>query len=119
MIIIVRIRQSYADCTFYTFILCQTSDNVKCEIKNIGQTFFILTLALFKPPLLREVIMSTGMCNVSRESCEYILKEKGPGNSICIIVGGAPEALDAHSNQDYRLVVKPRKGFIKLALRTG
>ena len=83
------------------------------------QTFSISTLALFKPPLFRDYIMSSGMCNVSRESCEYILKDKGPGNSICIIIGGAPESLDAHSNQDYRLIVKPRKGFIKLALRTG
>ena len=42
--------------------------------------------ALFKPPLFRDYIMSSGMCNVTRESCEYILKEKGPGNSICIVV---------------------------------
>ena len=81
--------------------------------------FYFLNLALFKPPLFRDYIMSSGMCNVSRESCEYILKEKGPGNSICIVVGGAPEALDAHPNQDFKLIVKPRKGFIKLALRTG
>lgn len=63
--------------------------------------------------------MSSGMCNVTKESCEYILKEKGPGNSICIVVGGAPEAFDAHPFQDYILIVKPRKGFIKLALKTG
>lgn len=76
-------------------------------------------LALFKPPLFRDYIMSSGMCNISRESCEFILKEKGPGNSICIVVGGAPEAFDAHPNEDYILIVKPRLGFIKLALRTG
>lgn len=75
--------------------------------------------ALFKPPLFRDYIMSSGMCNVTRESCEYILKEKGPGNSICIVVGGAPEAFDAHPDKDYTLIVKPRKGFIKLALKTG
>jgi len=63
--------------------------------------------------------MSSGMCNVTRESCEYILKEKGPGNSICIVVGGAPEAFDAHPFKDYILILKPRKGFIKLALKTG
>lgn len=76
-------------------------------------------MALFKPPLFRDYIMSSGMCNVSRESCEYILKSKGPGNSICIVVGGAPEALDAHPGNDYNLIIRPRKGFIKLALKTG
>ena len=76
-------------------------------------------LALFRPPLFRDYIMLSGMCTVSRESCEYILKEKGPGNSICIVVGGAREAFDAHPNSDYKCIIKPRKGFIKLALRTG
>ena len=59
------------------------------------------------------------MCNISRESCEYILTEKGPGNSICIVVGGAPEALNSHPDKDYLLILKPRKGFIKLAFKTG
>ena len=76
-------------------------------------------LALFKPPLFRDYIMSSGMCNVSRESCEYILTQKGPGNSICVVVGGAAEAFNAHPYEDYTLILKPRKGFIKLALRTG
>ena len=63
--------------------------------------------------------MSSGMCDVTRESCQYILTEKGAGNSICIVVGGAPEAFYAHPKRDYTLIVDPRKGFIKLALLTG
>ena len=74
-------------------------------------------LALFKPPLFRDYIMSTGLCDVTRESCEYILTQKGPGNSIVIVVGGAEEAFDAHPGM-FTLTLKPRKGFIKLALRT-
>lgn len=62
--------------------------------------------------------MSSGMCDVSRESCEYILTKKGPGNSVVIVVGGAEEAFDAHPG-NYSLVLKPRRGFIKLAMRTG
>ena len=79
---------------------------------------FLQFIALFKPPLFRDYIMSSGMCNVTRESCEYILTEKGPGNSVVIVVGGAEEAFDAHPGT-YTLTLKPRKGFIKLALRTG
>ena len=63
--------------------------------------------------------MSSGMCDVTRESCDYILSNKGPGNSICIVVGGAIEALDSHPDEDYILVVRKRKGFIRLALKTG
>lgn len=76
-------------------------------------------MALFKPPLFRDYIMSSGMCDVTRESCEYILSNKGPGNSICIVVGGAVEALDAHPGEDYILIVRKRRGFIRLALNTG
>lgn len=79
---------------------------------------FFFTEALFKPPLFRDYIMSSGMCNVTRESCEYILTKKGPGNSVVIVVGGAEEAFDAHPDT-YTIILKPRKGFIKLALRTG
>ena len=58
------------------------------------------------------------MCDISRESCEHLLTKAGKGHSICIVVGGAVEALDAHPGK-YILTLKPRKGFIKLALRTG
>lgn len=62
--------------------------------------------------------MLSGMCDVTRESCEYILTKKGAGNSVVIAVGGSAEALDAHPGT-YTLTLKNRKGFIKLALKTG
>ena len=62
--------------------------------------------------------MLSGMCDVSRESCQYILTQKPAGNSIVIAVGGAAEALDAHPGS-YTLTLKERKGFIKLAFKTG
>ncbi len=75
-------------------------------------------IALFRPPLFRDYIMLSGMCDVARESCEYILTKKGAGNSVVIAVGGAVEALDAHPG-NFILTLKERKGFIKLALQTG
>ena len=42
----------------------------------------------------------------------------GPGNSICLVLGGAKEALDAHPGTA-DLTLKNRKGFVKIALRTG
>ena len=40
------------------------------------------------------------------------------GRGITIVVGGARESLDARP-QSLRLVLKRRKGFVKLAIRTG
>ena len=64
-----------------------------------------------------------GLGSVSRESCENLLSKggangEGMGRAITIVVGGARESLDAQPG-DLRLVLKRRKGFIKLAIRTG
>ena len=62
--------------------------------------------------------MGLGIIDVSRESLEYALTQKGPGNSVVIIVGGAAEILDARPDP-YVLTLKHRKGFVRLALETG
>lgn len=65
-----------------------------------------------------------GLASVSRESCENILSKGGPngegmGRAITIVIGGARESLDAQPRSDLRLVLKRRKGFVKLGIRTG
>lgn len=67
--------------------------------------------------------MAMGVASVSRESCENLLTKggadgEGMGRAITIVVGGARESLDALPHT-MRLVLKRRKGFIKLAIRTG
>lgn len=64
-----------------------------------------------------------GLASVSRESCENLLSKggengEGMGRAITIVIGGARESLNAQPNT-CRLVLKRRKGFIKLAIRTG
>lgn len=64
-----------------------------------------------------------GLASVSRESCENLLTRggadrEGMGRAITIVIGGARESLDALPHT-MRLVLKRRKGFIKLAIRTG
>eukprot|EP00794_Sanderia_malayensis_P011362 gene11362-12547_t len=99
---------------------CFATEATEFEKVFPGVTPHLLPLlALFRPPLFRDYLMSSGMCDVSRESCNYILSEKGPGNSICIVVGGAAESLDSHPDQDYYLILKQRRGFIRLALQNG
>jgi len=60
--------------------------------------------------------MGLGMGDVSEESCKNILTKKK--ESIMIVIGGAHESLDAHK-REYKLTLKKRKGFCRIALETG
>ncbi|KAK2802941.1 hypothetical protein FQN50_007186 [Emmonsiellopsis sp. PD_5] len=89
-----------------------------------GITNTLLTLdSNFRLPFYRDYALAMGLASVSRESCENLLSKggmdgEGMGRAITIVVGGASESLDAQPHA-IRLVLKRRKGFIKLAIRTG
>ena len=89
-----------------------------------GITNTLLTLdSNFRYPIYREYALRLGMASVSRESCENILSKggsngEGMGRAITIVVGGAAESLDARPGV-IRLVLRRRKGFVKMAIRTG
>ncbi|TKA48308.1 hypothetical protein B0A49_12506 [Cryomyces minteri] len=89
-----------------------------------GITNTLLTLdSNFRIPLYREYALRMGLASVSRESCENLLSKggrngEGMGRAITIVVGGARESLDARPHS-LRLVLRRRKGFVKLAVRTG
>ncbi|RMZ82955.1 hypothetical protein DV737_g1754, partial [Chaetothyriales sp. CBS 132003] len=89
-----------------------------------GITNSLLTLeSNFRIPFYREYILGLGISSVSRESIENILSKggvngEGMGRAVTIVVGGARESLDAKPGQ-MRLVLNSRKGFVKLAIRTG
>lgn len=89
-----------------------------------GITNTLLTLdSNFRIPLYRDYALRMGLASVSRESCENILSKggkngEGMGRAITIVVGGARESLDAKPGS-LKLVLKRRKGFVKLAIRQG
>lgn len=77
----------------------------------------------FRIPFYRDYALAMGLASVSRESCENLLTKggadgEGMGRAITIVIGGARESLDAQPHS-IRLVLKRRKGFVKLAIRTG
>ena len=83
-----------------------------------GITPHLLTLASnFRIPLYRDLILSLGICSVSKQSCSNILKS-GPGSSITIVVGGAAESLSARPGTA-DLTLRRRLGFIKVAIQHG
>jgi len=60
----------------------------------------------------------SGVCDVSKESIEWILTRQGTGNVAVIVVGGAGEALNARPGC-YKILLNKRFGFIKMAIKTG
>ncbi|KAI1328371.1 diacylglycerol acyltransferase-domain-containing protein [Xylariaceae sp. FL0255] len=89
-----------------------------------GITNSLLTLdSNFRIPFYREYVLSMGVRSVSKESIVNILTKGGPngegmGRAVTVVVGGARESLEAHPGT-FRLILKERKGFIKLAVRCG
>ncbi|VDM50935.1 unnamed protein product [Toxocara canis] len=73
----------------------------------------------FWTPLRREYGMLFGLVDCSKESLQYMLDvERTKNNIVVLVIGGAEEALDAHPGR-HILTLNSRKGFIRMALRTG
>ncbi|KAH6636633.1 diacylglycerol acyltransferase-domain-containing protein [Chaetomium tenue] len=89
-----------------------------------GITNSLLTLdSNFRIPLYRDYILALGLQSVSKESITSILTTggrdgDGMGRAVTIVVGGARESLEAQPGT-MRLVLAQRKGFVKMAMRTG
>ncbi|KAI1268947.1 DAGAT-domain-containing protein [Xylariaceae sp. FL1019] len=89
-----------------------------------GITNSLLTLeSNFRIPFYREYVLGMGVRSVSKESIVNILSKGGPngegmGRAVTIVVGGARESLQAHP-RTLNLILRERKGFIKLAVRCG
>ncbi|CAI5452740.1 unnamed protein product [Caenorhabditis angaria] len=84
-----------------------------------GIRFNVCTLpGNFTAMIRREILMSIGMIESSKESIEYVLNSKKSGRAVVIVVGGAAEALDAHPGK-HTLTLANRKGFVREALKTG
>ncbi|XP_071492730.1 2-acylglycerol O-acyltransferase 1-like [Diadema antillarum] len=73
---------------------------------------------MYKYPLVRDFFMSGGMCDVCKESIDYLAGGPGRGSAAVIVLGGAGESLEAHAGR-HVLCLTQRKGFIKKALQHG
>ncbi|KAM6159016.1 2-acylglycerol O-acyltransferase 2 [Rhynchocyon petersi] len=97
--------------------LCTESTGFTSIFPGIRSHLMMLSL-WFRVPFFRDYIMAGGLVASDKESASHLLSRKGGGNLLAIITGGAKEALDARPGA-YRLLLKNRKGFIKLALMHG
>jgi 2-acylglycerol O-acyltransferase 2 len=100
------------------------TDGLGFSSKFPGITNSLLTLdSNFRIPLYRDYILALGIQSVSKESIQNILTTGGPNNegmgrAVTIVIGGARESLEAQPGT-MRLVLGRRKGFVKMAMRTG
>ncbi|KAM3837515.1 diacylglycerol O-acyltransferase 2 isoform 1-T2 [Vipera latastei] len=98
--------------------------NFSTEATGVSQIFpgirpYVTTLSgNFKWPILRDYLMTGGLCPVNRNTIDYILSQNGIGNAVVIVVGGAAESLNCAPGKNC-VTLKHRKGFVKLALRHG
>lgn len=80
---------------------------------------YVVTLAQhFHMPFFRELAYSLGGCSASAKSINWVLSAPQGGNVAVLVVGGVAESYNCRPGQ-YRLVLRNRKGFVKLALRNG
>lgn len=92
-----------------------------CDFKQIfpGITPYMLTLGMhFNRPFFRELIFGLGTASASAKSINYLLGGPGTGRAAALPVGGAAESFYCRPGQ-YKIVLKRRKGFVKLALKNG
>ncbi|XP_014273108.1 2-acylglycerol O-acyltransferase 1 [Halyomorpha halys] len=84
-----------------------------------GFNVYSATLDLhFRSPFFREYCLGLGAVSSAKESIQYILDDKKKGNILALAVGGAAESFYAKPGS-YRIVLKKRKGFIRIALEVG
>lgn len=83
----------------------------------------------FFVPVFREVAYGWGLMSAKKKTLKNALsqshdstapynKDGRTANAIAIVVGGAQESLTARPG-NYRLILKKRKGFCKIAIETG
>ncbi|KAM5330592.1 2-acylglycerol O-acyltransferase 3 isoform 2-T2 [Glossophaga mutica] len=93
------------------------SNNFCRKFPGLRPTLVSLNLILYFP-VFREYLLSLGICSVNRQNLDFILSRSQHGQAVVIIVGGAGECLHTVPGE-HHLILRNRKGFVRLALRHG
>lgn len=89
----------------------KTFPGMTCNMLTLGGHFLV--------PFFRDLILALGGCSSSQASLMELLDaRKHKGLCVALIVGGAAEALDSHPGE-YKVILSRRKGFVRVAMKTG
>ncbi|XP_014286026.1 2-acylglycerol O-acyltransferase 1 [Halyomorpha halys] len=98
---------------------CFGNDHSSCKELFPELNVYCATLDInFNIPVFREYCMGIGGISSSKESIKYVLDDKKKGNVAVLAIGGAAESFYATPGP-YRIVLKNRRGFVKIALEQG
>lgn len=79
----------------------------------------ILTLGShFLMPFSRELVQGLGGMSASERSIQHVFSHSKGGRVLCLMVGGARESFKCKPGS-YEIILKNRKGFVRLALKSG
>lgn len=81
---------------------------------------FMVHEMVFLTPFMREFFAYRGDCSVASKSIDFMLNpaKAGTGNLLTLVAGGLQEA-DLSHQQNLKIFVMKRKGFIKKAITNG
>ncbi|KAJ3250799.1 diacylglycerol O-acyltransferase 1 [Boothiomyces macroporosus] len=101
------------------FACCYNQDQWLQQSMFPGIDLLVCTLpANFYIPFWRDWLLSVGVGNSSAESIRYRINNGDPGTGMVIAVGGQEEFRHMKPGT-LDLVLKNRKGFVKIAIQTG
>lgn len=64
------------------------------------------------------LVLFTGALSASEKSMTHVLTHSPGGRVLCLMVGGARESFKCKPG-NYEIILKSRKGFVRIALKTG
>lgn len=99
---------------------CLTNDSCKIDKLFPGLNLHFVTLPVqFCIPFRRELLLWLGAIDHSKKSvCHVLDKTQEKGQVAVIVIGGADEASFC-DDPNIKVVLRERKGFVKIALRSG
>ncbi|GAB6029649.1 Diacylglycerol O-acyltransferase 2 [Chamberlinius hualienensis] len=69
-------------------------------------------------PILRDLLLLFGNSSSSRSGIAHHLENEGKGNVVIIVIGGIEELSKGNANE-MLLVLRKRRGFVKVAITSG
>jgi len=97
---------------------CFGSESCDFSLKFPGVTPHLTTIeGNLWMPMFRELFLCVGTVSSSRKSLNHLLSRPG-GAAPVLLLGGVPE-MDNWKDDEVRLFLKKRRGFVKMALKHG
>ncbi|XP_065225545.1 2-acylglycerol O-acyltransferase 3-like [Planococcus citri] len=105
------------------FLCYGPSTNIMSDVNQFDEAFpglnpYLATLnGNYYAPFMRDFYLLWGGCAVSPRSISHILN--GPAGNVCVLIVGGRSEQKINTPGKNRVVLKNRKGFVRMALKSG